>query len=121
MKNIIYVKSKIQNKPPRLGQDIKTYHRNVSDLARASYKYNSWQHPVKSAYQLVCYSYQEDSYKDIHNKIHYELSKLPKYQLYPEDNYVIVIYCNGEIRNYYYYDDYKFLESFDPGIRLHKW
>ena len=43
------------------------------------------------------------------------------YSLIPHDNEIIIIYDSDKIVKYYYYNDYKILESFDPGIRLYKW
>ena len=117
MKEVLYVNSEFQNRPPRIGQTIKIYHRNVTKMARIKYGTS-----VKQAYQFICYSYKEDSYKDIHNKIQYELSKLPIDYLYPHDNEVIVFYDDNKIIKYDYYDgDYTIIKSFDPGKRLQKW
>ena len=123
-KQVLYVSSEVQNRPPRLGEVEKTYYRNVTHLAKDRFGPDVFQ-----AYQVVGYSFKEDSDKEILKMLRYKfgfdkkesLSQFPSDKLYPEDNPVVVIYKDGRIWKYYYHDDeHVELESFDPGIRIEK-
>ena len=61
-KNVIRYIEKYNNKPPRIGQKVRSYYRNVTHLAK-----DKWGSDVKEAWQIVGHSFKEDSIEDIKN------------------------------------------------------